>query len=231
MFTHLLASQPVRQKSAGGVAASVMLHVTIVAAVVYATTTTAAVLAPVIDQSITYIEPVLPDPPKVEQPAVPDVPAAGDPTTGTIDVPVEIVKLADLPKLPTTTSTIGESELAGLIRRGTPVVGVAGDPAPGEVFSAAQVEVPTAIAKGSPTPRYPAVLTSTGIVGEARFRFVVDERGRVEMNTVEEVMSAHAAFSHAVRITLARMRFTPATVAGKPVRQLVELPFIFRGSK
>jgi TonB family protein len=67
-----------------------------------------------------------------------------------------------------------------------------------------------------------------GIDGSARFRFIVDSLGRVEMPSVEQVQATHDAFAFAVRNTLARMRFTPALVQGKPVRQLVELPFVFR---
>jgi TonB family protein len=90
------------------------------------------------------------------------------------------------------------------------------------------VEVPAAIEKGSPLPRFPAVMRSAGMEGTARFQFVVDTLGRVELATVRELQSTHAAFALAVRGTLPLMRFTPARVGGRPVRQLVEFPIVFR---
>jgi TonB family protein len=183
----------------------------------------------VADQRVIYVEPEVPEAPPVERPAEPVVPAEAAPAP--IEVPVDIVRLSELPKLPATSVAVAASELAGILRRGPPVVAAPAAPGAGQVFLAAQVEVPVSVAKGSPTPRYPAVLASTGIVGEVRVRFVVDTAGRVEMATVEEVRSAHAAFSQAVWSTLPRMRFTPATAGGTRVRQLVELPFLFRSTR
>jgi hypothetical protein len=57
---------------------------------------------------------------------------------------------------------------------------------------------------------------------------VVDTLGRVELLTVRELQSTHQAFALAVRSTLPRMRFTPARVDGRAVRQLVEFPIVFR---
>jgi protein TonB len=102
------------------------------------------------------------------------------------------------------------------------------DVEPGTPYLATQVEVQVGIAQGSPMPKYPNILRSSGMEGSARFRFVVDTLGHVEMGTVEQILTSHEAFSVAVRSTLPRMRFTPATVGGRPVRQLVELPIIFK---
>jgi TonB family protein len=232
VFTQLLASQPVRQKSSGGLLASIVLHLGLATGVVYATTKTVQVIQNDPQVDVLYRAPE-PDPPiEVQVPRTRPTSTSAEPSTGTIEVPRDIVRLADLPPLTATTATAtDESAIAGLLRRGAPVVAAPGTPGEGEVFLADQVEVPASVAKGSPTPRYPAALASTGIIGDVRFRFVVDSAGRVEMSTVEEVMASHSAFAAAVRATLPRMRFTPATFGGKPVRQLVELPFIFRASR
>jgi TonB family protein len=98
----------------------------------------------------------------------------------------------------------------------------------GAPYLVKQVEVPAAIEKGSPLPRFPALMRSAGVEGAARFQFVVDTLGRVELATVREVESTNGAFAMAVRGTLPRMRFTPARVGGRVVRQLVEFPILFR---
>jgi protein TonB len=50
----------------------------------------------------------------------------------------------------------------------------------------------------------------------------------VERGTVRVVDATHPAFGEAARAAVAAMRFRPAEVGGRPVRQLVELPFEFR---
>jgi periplasmic protein TonB len=57
--------------------------------------------------------------------------------------------------------------------------------------------------------------------------FVVNENGRVEDSTVKFVSSSNLLFQDAVRVALRRMRFIPAEIGGKPVRQLVQMPFVF----
>jgi len=57
--------------------------------------------------------------------------------------------------------------------------------------------------------------------------FVVDEKGRAEMDSVRFVGSGNALFQDAVRAALPRMRFVPAEIAGQKVRQLVQMPFVF----
>lgn len=76
-------------------------------------------------------------------------------------------------------------------------------------------------------PAYPAVLRRSGVEGAVRIRFVVDTLGRVELPSVEVRASAHDAFTEAVRAVLPSLRFAPARVAERPVRQLVEMPFVF----
>ena len=66
-----------------------------------------------------------------------------------------------------------------------------------------------------------------GVEGKVAAQFVVDVEGRVETGTVRLVRSDNALFDEAVRVALARMRFTPAEIAGRKVRQLVEMPFVF----
>jgi protein TonB len=70
-----------------------------------------------------------------------------------------------------------------------------------------------------------------GVEGRVVAQFVVDIEGRVEAGTVRLVRTDNALFDEAVRTALPRMRFTPAEIAGRKVRQLVEMPFVFALSR
>jgi protein TonB len=229
MFTQLLASRPVRQKSTGGLVASIVLHLGVATGVVYLTTQTLPqVVAKDPAVPLVYRPPEPPErvirvttePPTV---APPDVLAVA---------PSEIA--VTLPPLaPLAAPTVDRSFVPGatISTVTTPIATRVSSPVPTGVFRAEQVEVPVSLLRDSPKPGYPAMLVSTGIEGTARFRFVVDATGRVEMATVEQIAASHSAFAMAVRATLPRMRFTPARVDGNAVRQLVELPFEFRSKR
>jgi periplasmic protein TonB len=104
----------------------------------------------------------------------------------------------------------------------------AGSPAGADhTFRADQVERQVSLQSGSAAPRYPESLRSAGIEGAVTARFVVSEKGIVESDSVVFVRSGNPLFEEAVRDALRRMRFVPAEVGGRKVRQLVEMPFIF----
>ena len=83
----------------------------------------------------------------------------------------------------------------------------------------------TRTASGSATPQYPETLRSAGIEGEVDAQFVVDTTGRAM--SLEIKKSTNDLFAAAVRAALPRMRFYPAEIGGKKVRQLVQQPFTF----
>jgi hypothetical protein len=62
-------------------------------------------------------------------------------------------------------------------------------------------------------------------------RFVVDRDGRPAMETVEIVRASGLAFARAAIVALPDQKFTPATIRGCPVAQLVDYPFIFDASQ
>jgi hypothetical protein len=84
--------------------------------------------------------------------------------------------------------------------------------------------------------RYPTETQRAGYTGLLRLQFVVGADGRAEPGTLRDVWpsgtprpagrdgEAYRAFVAAGRSAVAGARFTPAAVAGCPVRQLVELP-------
>jgi len=76
-------------------------------------------------------------------------------------------------------------------------------------------------------PAYPTALRALETTGSVLAEFVVDSAGRVEMDTFGVVTPARTEFIEAVRAALPRARFIPATIDGRPVRQLVHLPVRF----
>ena len=75
--------------------------------------------------------------------------------------------------------------------------------------------------------RYPPAMRTANREGEVLVQFVVDERGNVDLTTFKVLKSTDPAFTAAVRAALPTMRFTPANVKGRVVKQLVQQPFTF----
>ncbi|HKG94988.1 MAG TPA: energy transducer TonB [Gemmatimonadaceae bacterium] len=101
-----------------------------------------------------------------------------------------------------------------------------GAPPAGQPYRQSQVERVAAPAGGC-TPRFPSTLSQAGIEGTVMVEFVIDTSGRAEPRSFKAVSSAHALFDRAVRSALRCMRFRPAEVGGRKVRQLVQQPFAF----
>ena len=95
------------------------------------------------------------------------------------------------------------------------------------VFQVNQVEKQVALIAGGATPRYPEALRASGVEGQVMAQFVVDESGRAQADSVRFLRSDNRLFENAVMAVLPRMRFTPAEIGGRKVRQLVQMPFVF----
>ena len=80
----------------------------------------------------------------------------------------------------------------------------------------------------SAAPAYPPTLQRRGVEGAALVRFVVDTTGRADPETFRLVRASHPLFGAAVRDAVPGMKFLPARMGSRKVRQLVELPFTFR---
>lgn len=74
---------------------------------------------------------------------------------------------------------------------------------------------------------WPEGLRAKGQGGEVAAQFVVDTLGRVEIGSFKALRTSNEAFEAAVRAHLPQMRFSPAEVKGRKVRQLVQQSFIF----
>ena len=100
------------------------------------------------------------------------------------------------------------------------------------VFTADQVTVPaTLLGDGGASRVYPDSLWTAAVPGRAVAEFIVGEDGRVEAGTVNIASATHPYFAAAARTALDHAVFNPALVNGKPVRQLVQLPFHFEPRK
>jgi TonB family protein len=94
-------------------------------------------------------------------------------------------------------------------------------------YTADKVDITATLKQGAPQVVYPDSLWGSGVSGRVLAEFVVDTLGRIEHETVGIVSSSHPAFSRAVLDALVSTSFKPALRNGRPVRQIVQLPFVF----
>ena len=94
-----------------------------------------------------------------------------------------------------------------------------------------QVEKAARQIPGVGTLRYPDALRSANVEGEVLAQFVVDRDGTVMPGSFKVLRSSNELFTESVKAALGDMRFSPAEVDGKSVRQLLQMPFTFSLSK
>lgn len=80
----------------------------------------------------------------------------------------------------------------------------------------------------SAAPEYPQAMALRRVEGTAVLRFVIDSTGLIDMSTVRVMSSTHSAFARSVLEAMPKMKFRPASIAGHPVRLLVEQTFSFK---
>ena len=98
------------------------------------------------------------------------------------------------------------------------------------VYFEYQVENPVMSAPGSPAPRYPDILKTAGVSGEVIASFVVDTTGLADVGSLKVIRSSHQLFVNSIVAAMPNMRFTPAMVGGRKVKQLVMEPFVFQSA-
>jgi protein TonB len=247
MFGTLLESRrpspPARRRRLVG-AASVAAHVAVAALAVVATADATRAPAPPSAVDLVHYQPV-PEPrpaaPPTGRPGPADGGAASTPAPRApalpdalpIDVPtVPPVGIPEPQAAAPAGSLVGAEEFAGRgLARGGGDAGAPGDgpgPAADDApLDAARVERAVVPRRGNPAPRYPEALRRDGVEGRAVLRFVVDTAGRIEPGSLVVLGADHPLFAQAALAAAPRLRFAPATVAGRPVRQLVEQAFEF----
>jgi len=237
MFNNLLESKPKKEKRGGGTVTSIVLHSVIVGLAVYATANAAIKNEKPRQEKIDFVETPKdePPPPKDEPPPPPppDVVAAPPPPKGfqVLTAPVEIPDVIpdiDLSKKVTDEADFSGKGVAGGVAKGKEGGQVVQTDQPYFEF---QVEKPVVPAPGSTQPRYPDMLRQAGVEGEVLAQFVVDTTGRAEPNSLKILKSSHDMFVQSVKNALPQMKFIPAEVGGRKVKQLVQQPFSFSITK
>lgn len=123
------------------------------------------------------------------------------------------------------------SRPAGPRRTGAvdPATPPSADPTVGsdEVHTPDQVDVPARPDSVGLRPSYPDSLYRLGVGGTVVVEFVIDTAGVVEPGSVEVLAAPDSLFARAAREALVTARFRPALKGGRPVRQAVQVPFLF----
>ncbi len=225
MLDRLLESKPARARTTGSAIVSITAHTALIAAAVYATAE-ARVQA---TRPSELVRPIYF--PRIPDPASPTRTLEQTPKATSGQRPIYVDPAIDI-KLPAVDVESVLSSPNDFIR--TPLTSGGGtttadsdSPTAGTTFSAEQVEKQVAVAAGNAPPRYPEALRQLGVEGRVVAVFVVDGQGRVEEESIRFARSDNQLFDDAVRVALRRMRFIPAEVGGRKVRQLVEMPFVF----
>jgi periplasmic protein TonB len=149
--------------------------------------------------------------------------------TAPIKIP-DVLPNIDLSKKVTNEEDFTGKGVAGGIAKGV----VGGTPQKiddNQTYFEFQVEKQVAVTPNNPAPRYPDMLRSANVEGEVLAQFVVDTSGRADMSTFKVLKTTHDLFTNAVKSSLPNMKFYPAEVGGKKVKQLVQMPFMFNLSK
>jgi protein TonB len=229
MLGTLLESRLKKDRSAGGALLSVTAHTALIAAAIYATRE-GRVQAPSSREVMraVYFPParhLAPTPPAStsEPKAFHAHNLVFVETHLNIDLPsINVGEIASKP---------GDFAPGPLAEVGVTGVAGSGDSSAEAVLSANQVEKQVALVPGSSPPKYPEAMRTAGVEGRVTAAFVVDEAGRAQEGSVRFVNSDNPLFEDAVRVALRRMRFVPAQVGGRKVRQLVQMPFVFTLSR
>jgi periplasmic protein TonB len=238
MFNNLIESKRKRQRSAGGAFMSAVLHAVLIGAAVYATANAGQIVEKPKEEKVDFVEtpkeePPPPEPePEIAPPPPPDVVAAPPQPKGfqVLQPPLEIPDV--IPEIDLSKKAVDEADFSGKGVAGGIAKGVEGAPlAPvtdnNATYFEFQVEKPVAQIPGQGAPQYPSMLQSQGVTGQVIAQFVVDTTGRADVGTFKVLETSHELFTQAVKNALPRMRFVPAEVGGRKVKQLVQLPFQF----
>ncbi|WP_396224408.1 energy transducer TonB [Gemmatimonas sp.] len=213
---------------------SLVVHTVIVAALIAVTKGAGAVMEEEKVEKLDFVEVKKdePKPPEPEKPPPPpDAVAAPPPPKGfqVLSAPIEIPNV--IPEIDLSKKVTDEADFSGKGVAGGIAKGVEGGKGPvpqgDQPYFDFQVEKPVVMAPGAQGPAYPDMLRTAGIEGTVLAQFVVDTTGRADMATFKALKSDNDLFTTSVKNALQRMRFLPAEVGGRKVKQLVQQPFQF----
>ena len=237
MFNNLLESKPKKERRGGGTVTSIVVHSILVGLAVYATANAAIRNEKPKQEKIDFVETPKDQPPPKEEPPPPpppDIVVAPPPPKGfqVLTAPIEIPDV--IPDIDLSKKVTDEADFSGKGVAGGKASGVEGGKAvvqSDQPYFEFQVEKPVVPAPGSVSPRYPDMLRQAGVEGEVLAQFVVDTTGKAEPGSLKILKSSHDMFVQSVKNALPNMKFIPAEVGGRKVKQLVQQPFTFSISK
>jgi protein TonB len=233
MFNNLVESKPKKTKGRGGTIFSFVAHYGLILFVIYTSAQAATQDDGPKQEKVDFVEVKKEVVVKKEEPPPPELVAAPPPPKGfqVLTAPVEIPNV--LPDIDLTRRVTNEADFTGKGAAGGFSTGVETKTAirDDNTYFEFQVEKPVMQAPNSPTPQYPDILRQAGVEGEALVSFVVDTTGRADVASFKVIRATHELFATAVKNALPRMRFIPAEVGDRKVRQLVQQPFSFAITK
>jgi TonB family protein len=99
------------------------------------------------------------------------------------------------------------------------------------IFTVDQVDTPAGLIAGTAVPEYPDSLRRLGVDGKVIVELVVNVDGNLDPASLNLVSSTHQLFTDAVQQSLASAKFRVATLRSRPVRQVLQVPFVFKTEK
>lgn len=234
MFNNLLESEAKKTKRSGSTILSFVLHSAAVGGMVVATANAGQqIMEDKLQEQVEFVEVAKDEPPPEPEvaPPPPDVVAAPPIAKGfQVLQPPDIIPL-EIPEIDLSRAVTDAADFSGKGTAGGIAKGVEGGtvavPQGDTPYFEFQVEKPAAMAPGTNNMQYPEMLRSAQVEGTVLASFVVDTEGKAEMETFKVLRSDHELFTNAVKRALPRIRYLPAEVGGKPVKQLVQQPFVF----
>jgi protein TonB len=224
VFNNLLESKATKQPFFGGGFFSGVMHVLVIWGAVVATANAGQRLKEAKEQKVDFVE-VKKEKPK-EQPKEQPKDVQVAPVVKGFQVLTAPINIPDvIPEIDLSKSVTNEADFSGKGVQGGIANGQKGGIVPtdqSQTYFEFQVEKPVVGAPG-----YPEILKSAGVEGEVLAQFVVDTSGRAENGSFKVLKTSHELFALAVKNALPGMRFLPAEVGGKKVKQLVQQPFVF----
>jgi periplasmic protein TonB len=237
MFNNLIESKPKKQKTVGGTLFSIVLHAVLITLAVEGTLQASQKLEKPKQEKVEFVDVKKkdPPPPKEEPKPIPKEVVVQPPPPKGFQVLTAPIKVPDvLPDIDLHKAVTDEADFSGKGVQGGVAKGVVGGTGPvntDQPYFEFQVEKQVQQIPGTGNLRYPDMLRSSNIEGEVLAQFIVDADGRYEAGSFKELKSSHPLFTQAVKNALPNMRFYPAEVGGKKVKQLVQQPFTFSLSK
>jgi protein TonB len=232
MFDNLIETKPKKPKTFKGMVISVVVHAVLIGGAVYGTLQAKEAIEKPRQEKVDFIDMKKDEPPppeKVEAPP-PEVIAAPPPPKG-FQVLTAPIKIPDvLPEIDLSKKVTDEADFSGKGVVGGIAKGVGNAPVDQTYFEF-QVEKQVSGVPGTVNLRYPDMLRSANVEGEVLVQFVVDTTGRADLSQFKVLKSSHDLFTNSVKNALSQMRFYPAEIGGKKVKQLVQQPFNFTLTK